>query len=71
MYKELQNLDSIYNLKFKVYCSFYQIYNEKIYDLLSDTDENLPLRSNMVDGVYIDGLLEYKTNSFYDTLLIM
>lgn len=38
-----------------IYCSFLQIYNEKIFDLLQDhkTPVSLNLHENKVDGIYV------------------
>ena len=41
-----------------VYCSFLQIYNEKIYDLLQDPrmDKPLNIRENAVNGIFVENL---------------
>lgn len=48
-------------LKVTTYCSFLQIYNEKLYDLLQDTYTKHPLqiREDKVQGIYVEGLSEY------------
>jgi len=50
------------NETFLVRCSFYEIYNEQIRDLMTNT-LNIPLRETKEKGVYIDGLTEYRVNS--------
>eukprot|EP00347_Sterkiella_histriomuscorum_P009120 403342444 len=44
-----------------VYCSFIQIYNEKIFDLLQDADAKNPLkiREEEKNQIYVEGLSEY------------
>lgn len=43
-------------------CSFYEIYNEQIRDLMTNT-LNIPLKETKEKGVYIEGLTEYKVGS--------
>lgn len=47
--------------KFNVFCSFMQIYNEKIFDLLSDsrTLQPLNIHESKIDGLFVEGLVEY------------
>lgn len=54
----------------KVYCSFVQIYNENIYDLLRDTKRDTPLQihEDHVSGIYVEGLSEYNVRSVQDCL---
>ena len=49
------------NIKLTIYCSFLQIYNEKLYDLLQDTYTKNPLniREDKFSGIYVEGLSEY------------
>lgn len=44
-----------------LYCSFIQIYNEKLYDLLQDPDIEHPLviREDKMAGMFVEGLTEY------------
>ena len=44
-----------------VYCSFVQIYNEKIFDLLQDPKQKNPLqiREDRMQGIYVEGLSEF------------
>ncbi|KAI8795105.1 Kinesin-like protein kif15, partial [Biomphalaria glabrata] len=39
-------------------CSFLEIYQEQIFDLLDTASQGLRLRENMKKDVYVDGLLE-------------
>ena len=47
--------------QFTVYCSFIQIYNEKLYDLFQDKDSNRPLviREDKFAGIFVEGQSEY------------
>jgi len=44
-----------------VYCSFVQIYNERLFDLLQDPKGKNPLtiREDKMQGIYVEGLSEY------------
>jgi hypothetical protein len=46
----------------KVYCSFIQLYNEQMMDLLESNKANmekkLVIHSNKTDGIYVEGLVE-------------
>ena len=46
---------------FTVYCSFIQIYNERLYDLLQDPKNENPLviRQDKLAGIFVEGLTEY------------
>lgn len=59
-------------LQFSVYCSFVQIYNENLYDMLRDSSMSSPL-SIREDGkeVYVEGLSEYNVKSVTDTLKLL
>lgn len=41
--------------KFRIYCSFLQIYNEKIYDLLQDFPKTkaLNIHESKLDGIFV------------------
>ena len=42
---------------YTVYCSFLQIYNEKLFDLFQDRDTNKPLniREDKYTGIFVEG----------------
>lgn len=44
-------------------CSYVEVYNEQVHDLLSDSPGNLPLREDVRRGVYVEGLTEHPTAS--------
>ena len=58
---------------FSVYCSFIQIYNEKLYDLLEDVKSKNPLviRENKYNGIYVQGLTEYNVGSMEECLTLL
>ena len=45
------------NKNFSVYCSFLQIYNEKLFDLFQDkeTTKALNLREDKYIGIFVEG----------------
>lgn len=45
-------------LRFSVKCSFLEIYNENVTDLLRPSSGNLSLREDMKRGCYVDNLSE-------------
>ena len=44
-------------------CSFLEIYQEQVFDLLDPTSSNLQLRESMKKGVFVDGLMEHVVTS--------
>ncbi|TYZ66492.1 hypothetical protein PybrP1_008000, partial [[Pythium] brassicae (nom. inval.)] len=56
-----------------VYCSFAQIYNEQIFDLLRDSAMQTPLEvhEDRKNGIYVDGLSEYAVQSVNDCLTLL
>lgn len=55
-------------INYNIYCSFIQIYNEKLFDLFQDKDNTtaLNVREDKYEGVYIEGLSEYQVSSIQD-----
>lgn len=47
-------------------CSFLEIYNEQVFDLLDAASSGLNLRENIKRGVYVDGLTEHSVSSARD-----
>ncbi|ETW06745.1 hypothetical protein, variant 1 [Aphanomyces invadans] len=56
-----------------VYCSFVQIYNENIYDLLRDgnMDKPLAIHEDHVNGIFVEGLSEYAVQNVHDCLALL
>uniref|UniRef100_A0A7N0TDF2 Kinesin motor domain-containing protein n=1 Tax=Kalanchoe fedtschenkoi TaxID=63787 RepID=A0A7N0TDF2_KALFE len=58
-------------LKYSCKCSFLEIYNEQITDLLDPSATNLHLREDMKKGVYVDNLSEFEVQSVTDILMLL
>lgn len=59
-----------------VHCSYLQIYNEKVFDLLLDSREGRPLPLREHDGpngkeVYVSGLSEYRVSTVDDVMALL
>jgi hypothetical protein len=61
VFSQIEMLYKTTNLEFTVFCSFIQIYNEKLFDLFQDPDASNPLivREDKYSGVFVEGLSEY------------
>ncbi|KAL6568110.1 Kinesin-like protein KIN-12C [Orobanche hederae] len=55
-------------LKYSCKCSFFEIYNEQITDLLDPLTTNLQLREDSRNGVYVENLKEYNVKTVTDVL---
>ncbi|KAK7363420.1 hypothetical protein VNO77_05563 [Canavalia gladiata] len=60
-----------YKLKYSCKCSFLEIYNEQITDLLEPSSTNLLLREDMKKGVYVDNLTEHSVVTVNDVLRLL
>ncbi|KAG7577602.1 Kinesin motor domain [Arabidopsis thaliana x Arabidopsis arenosa] len=58
-------------LKFSCKCSFLEIYNEQITDLLEPSSTNLQLREDLGKGVYVENLVEHNVRTVYDVLKLL
>eukprot|EP01039_Chlorochromonas_danica_P001837 gene1837-2010_t len=59
-------------MDFQVHCSFVQIYNENLYDMLRDPAMNIPLTIREdKNEIYVQGLSEYNVKSVSDTLQLL
>lgn len=58
---------------FTVYCSFLQIYNEKLFDLLQDRDQSRPLviREDKYAGIFVEGQSEYVVTNAQDCFTLL
>lgn len=52
-------------------CSYLEIYNEQIIDLMTKESRNLVVREDVSRGVFIDGLTELSITSYEDVLGII
>ncbi|CAI2382956.1 unnamed protein product [Moneuplotes crassus] len=59
--------------KHTLYCSFIQIYNEKLYDLLQDPEIEHPLdiREDKNAGIFVEGLTEYVVEKDRDCFILL
>ncbi|KAL4200409.1 hypothetical protein AMTRI_Chr03g56360 [Amborella trichopoda] len=55
-------------LRFTCKCSFLEIYNEQILDLLDPSSTNLQIREDAKKGVYVENITEFEVNSARDVL---
>ncbi|XP_011043874.1 PREDICTED: phragmoplast orienting kinesin 2 isoform X2 [Populus euphratica] len=55
-------------IKFTCKCSFLEIYNEQILDLLDPSSSNLQIREDVKKGIYVDNLKEIEVTSARDVL---
>lgn len=58
-------------LKYYCKCSFLEIYNEQICDLLDPSSTNLLLREDTQKGVYVDNLSEFEVQTVGDILKLL
>ncbi|XVF45199.1 hypothetical protein PTKIN_Ptkin02bG0185700 [Pterospermum kingtungense] len=59
------------NLKYNCKCSFLEIYNEQITDLLDPSATNLLLREDAKKGVYVENLSEFEVQTVSDVLKLL
>ncbi|CAN6685788.1 unnamed protein product [Malus baccata var. baccata] len=58
-------------LKYNCKCSFLEIYNEQITDLLDPSSTNLLLREDVKKGVYVENLSEFEVYTVSDILRLL
>ncbi|KAL2651507.1 hypothetical protein R1flu_019635 [Riccia fluitans] len=58
-------------LKYFCKCSFLEIYNEQITDLLEPTSTNLQLREDAKKGVYVENLTEVEVKGVQDVIQLL
>ncbi|CAL5061403.1 unnamed protein product [Urochloa decumbens] len=58
-------------LKYVCKCSFLEIYNEQITDLLEPSSTNLQIREDIKKGVYVENLMECHVSSVKDVMLLL
>ncbi|KAJ8763372.1 hypothetical protein K2173_002255 [Erythroxylum novogranatense] len=58
-------------LKYNCKCSFLEIYNEQIADLLDPSSTNLLLREDVKKGVYVENLSEFEVQSVSDIIKLL
>lgn len=57
LFQGLHHITTKTNASYTVYCSFLQIYNEKLYDLFQDRESNkaLNIREDKYTGIFVEG----------------
>ncbi|KAL4589029.1 hypothetical protein LXL04_001931 [Taraxacum kok-saghyz] len=58
-------------LKYSCKCSFLEIYNEKITNLLEPSSTNLQVREDSNEGVYVENLTEYNVKTVDEVLKLL
>ena len=58
-------------LSYLIKCSYLEIYNEQIMDLLEPQSVNLHVREDIKKGVYVEGLQEDIVNTYKDLILLI
>lgn len=58
-------------LKYQCRCSFLEIYNEHITDLLDPSQKNLQIREDVKSGVYVENLTEEYVSSLRDVIHVL
>jgi hypothetical protein len=60
-------------LQVNIYCSFVQIYNEQLFDMLRDASMITPLtiREDSSGEIYVQGLSEYNVKTVADTMQLL
>jgi hypothetical protein len=53
----IHKLKSRKEASFKLYCSYYEIYNEKVMDLLDPSSESLRVGEDKQRGFYVENLI--------------
>ena len=58
-------------IEFLIKCSYLEIYNEQIMDLLSTTGSMLQVREDLKKGVYVEGLTEEGAANSEETINLL
>ncbi len=72
-----RSITTLFNSKkssnYTFYCSFLQIYNEKLYDLLQDPNREKPLniRENPQQGIFVENLAEFVVENEEDCYYLL
>lgn len=63
--------ESVPGRTFEISCSYIEIYNESVNDLIEPTNKNLDVRESIANGIYINRLTETKVNGFDQVMQLM
>lgn len=58
IFNSIEEIKLKHDIQFLIKCSYLEIYQEQINDLLDPSPQNLQLREDMKRGVYVEGLIE-------------
>ena len=53
------------SLQYQCSCSFYELYNERVFDLLNPNASNLNVRENVRSGVYVENLTTHAVTRYF------
>lgn len=70
LFSEIVKLKRNADQNFMVTCSYLEIYNEKIIDLLDPSSVELQLREDIKKGVYVQGVIEEQVHNNDDIVSI-
>lgn len=66
-----EKLRELEQLKFSCKCSFLEIHNEHITDLLNPTSTNLQIREDIKTGVYVENLKQIEVKTVHDVVQLL
>ncbi|XP_057547481.1 kinesin-like protein KIN-12B [Amaranthus tricolor] len=67
--EQIKHVDK--QLKYQCRCSFLEIYNEQITDLLDPSQKNLQIREDVKTGVYVENLTEERVSTPKDVIRLL
>lgn len=71
LFSSIQEETSSNDRKYLIKCSYLEIYQEQVNDLLDPNPQNLQLREDIKHGVYVDGLIEETVSNVNETYNIL
>ncbi|KRX27157.1 Kinesin-like protein KIF15 [Trichinella nelsoni] len=71
LFSRIEEITQTQNVNFLCKCSFVEMYNEQLYDLLDATSSKLTLRESVKLGVFVEGLTEVTVCSAADAYKVL
>ncbi|KRZ46062.1 Kinesin-like protein KIF15 [Trichinella pseudospiralis] len=71
LFSRIEEITQTQNVNFLCKCSFVEMYNEQLYDLLDATTSKLALRESVKLGVFVEGLSEVTVCSAADAYKVL
>lgn len=73
LFEGLARIQEANQIGYTVYCSFLQIYNEKLFDLFQDRESTkaLNIREDKYTGIFVEGQSEYVVTNASDCFLLL